>query len=889
MGLFTNKNHEKRITELERFRDMTERCLPAASQKRDLDPSFVMSKDSPDVEKRKLQAAYALNLCTVSVSQIIDYDDLIIMDQEYEMILNNLNLENMPSDEAFLNIFKQLLDTITFFRIQEGDKKRMEEKYKQKMKNAIWSAVPNFSVIMTGSGGNPYAAAAIAAVQVGIGYMNYRKAKAEIKLEQGDEEWKLQRTAIDQLNGLRRELFDTAWRISAAYNFPDEYRLTEKQISQFNDILMDSNSSRKYDRLNNLKEYFKAYPPFWYYLANSAYETANSYAEGSGIKQNLYNIAKTNYEEYLKLSENALLREDNIVSACCLEYAGILLNEENRDVEKIKALIDRAYKNGGKGNDVIQTCAITYLGLGCRTDAQNLMLYLFNEGYNRVTNAQILSSLYVQTFVEKFGSEESNDAVVKYRLLQDRINENYLCPMPTDDQIQQISNMANEERGKLIESLYSCYLQMQKIVLSQKFAKSLEKLIDKYVIRFNKCIPLPDSKKGYSDSVYLDTFESREERYAAIWKMNKSTKKWEEYTSLLQDSEVFLEYIDILNDMIIAVFKLDFTTAEKKQLKEILENEAKGKQGDVDRYIDKIGTNKYKFEDFKSLFNLGLLDISKPFWEKVLQLINKKISAAESMEDLYQLEFRLMDMCLSETIPSPEYLYENNLKKSYNNKSIINPAIWGESIEEGKIKKEILGKFRGIIKDYKDRLILPGDGKKEVKIKILDKRQDIHDYLVKEKEYIQINEDEVAVVIDDWADILSNRDIIFTIDSVHIRNKKAGKKFIEWDYDKIRFKGSKFLSYTDDYEKEKTYTHEKLDMQTLYNLIEELSEETRVENVEQEGELVNHSYRLNVNKKGKITFDASEIVPINSKIMNLYNNSSVKNMYDNFVLEEPRS
>ena len=40
--------------------------------------------------KEQLKAAYALNLCTVSVSQIIEYNDVNIMEQEYETILNNL-------------------------------------------------------------------------------------------------------------------------------------------------------------------------------------------------------------------------------------------------------------------------------------------------------------------------------------------------------------------------------------------------------------------------------------------------------------------------------------------------------------------------------------------------------------------------------------------------------------------------------------------------------------------------------------------------------------------------------------------------------------------------------------------------------------------------------
>ena len=86
-------------------------------------------------KEEQLKAAYALNLCTVSISQIIDYDDMNIMEQEYEAILNNLNLEQIPKDDALLKVLKQILDTITFFRIQEVDKKLIEKEYQQKIKN----------------------------------------------------------------------------------------------------------------------------------------------------------------------------------------------------------------------------------------------------------------------------------------------------------------------------------------------------------------------------------------------------------------------------------------------------------------------------------------------------------------------------------------------------------------------------------------------------------------------------------------------------------------------------------------------------------------------------------------------------------------------------------
>ena len=180
-------------------------------------------------------AAYALNLCTVSVSQIIDFNDINIMEQEYEAILNNLNLEKFPKDEALLEILKQILDTITFFKIQNSKKNVIEKEYQHRMKNAIWSAVPNLGLIV--AGGTPVTMAVSLASQVGIGYMNYRKTKSDNALAKEQKLLELEWTAIEQLNGLRRELFDTAWRLAEKYSYPDELRLTERQIKQYNDIL----------------------------------------------------------------------------------------------------------------------------------------------------------------------------------------------------------------------------------------------------------------------------------------------------------------------------------------------------------------------------------------------------------------------------------------------------------------------------------------------------------------------------------------------------------------------------------------------------------------------------------------------------------------------------
>ena len=236
--MFRNKKQEM----LSQFLDSAQKDRTFLAEQAEKDRQVILEKlDSMmNVEPQKPEhysketAAYALNLCTVSVSQIIDYNDLVIMEQEYDNILNNLNIQNFPKDEALLKILKQILDVISFFRIQDGDKKLLEEQYKKKVKNAIWSAVPNPTVILSGGGKGGWVGLAVSAVAaVGTGYMNYRKERAKIDDEKKQKDWELQKSAMEQFHALRRELFDTAWRLADTYNFEDNLHNQNRMLLQY--------------------------------------------------------------------------------------------------------------------------------------------------------------------------------------------------------------------------------------------------------------------------------------------------------------------------------------------------------------------------------------------------------------------------------------------------------------------------------------------------------------------------------------------------------------------------------------------------------------------------------------------------------------------------------
>lgn len=436
-----------------------------------------LPKETKLSEQDKKKAAYALNLCLVSISQIIDYSDLYILEQEYEGILNNLNLEHMPKDESLLDILRQILDTITFFRIQEGDKQFIEKEYQDRMKNAIWSAVPSCSAILACP--KPKAMLITLVTQVGTGYMNYRREKAQAGRDKEKAIWELHKAAIDQFNGLRRELFTTAWRLADRYGFNDKWRLTERQITQYNQVLTDLNLNRRLTRLEDLEDKFKAYPPFWYFKGHTALMLAESNHE---VFTDVRTIARKSFEEYFKINtlDNELLRTDPICAACALEYVSLMGDDEKEN--KI-TYIDRAIESAGTHFDILQMCAVAYLDIGEIGKASDIIRRLVCEGYNESVNAQLLSSLYISEHLKQNGSAQYE---MLYRRLSTLTDEKQLFAWPKagESTEQQYALFVNERRANLLEN-YAKFLGKYYSQKAEQFCASELNSEDSFV-RFAK-------------------------------------------------------------------------------------------------------------------------------------------------------------------------------------------------------------------------------------------------------------------------------------------------------------------------------------------------------------------------------------------------------------------
>ena len=645
-----------------------------------------------------------------------------------------------------MDILKQILDTVTFFRIQEGDKKFIDREYQQKMKNAIWSAVPNFGVILAG-GPNPWAIATALASQVGIGYMNYRKEKANNQLEYDKQKWQLQRSAIEQFNALRRELFTTAWRLADKYNFKDEYRLTEKQITQYNDILMDNNLFRKYERLCAIKENFEAYPPFWYYLGNAANAVAQEYFEEDKTVYNKYKkLALESFNQYWKVNNLPLLRKDDIAASCALEHIDLFVQdgiEVNK--EKINELLGIAIKNAGNSWDIIQLCTMNYLRLGNFEEAKKYLRILVTEDYNAPFNAQILSKQYVEEAIEK------NDVKLnypEYATLCRFVDYRYLYPWP--------NSIPTSDEEKI--DFFNVFLCDQKTLLQYKYANSMIKLVEKYTIILNRQTQCPaDSyEKDYPDSYFLDT-------------QNKIEKRKEDCNRIgvlvSSERELGYIYINVFNDFVKSIKTLPLFNQIKEEF--IIE---KLKDVKISSFFD-FGKSEDKNDKIEDIFDerLHFSTIASKFIKKIALIIKDyfAINNAIDGKEINDRELELFNFCATENIPLPSLEMNKEEESSKNDKKeeITFGNIWGKVAEEYAKQQLIKENQLEVLRLYKTEL-------EKNKLRILIKgEKEFIDYIGKNK--IESSE-EILAIFDDKTQ--KNEDLFFFYDKVLLQEGNSPLK-----------------------------------------------------------------------------------------------------------------
>lgn len=171
--------------------------------------SIMMSSSIPALSEEKYDpqnTMLALNMAIVSVHKIVTTEDRIVLQHEYDNMINKLALGNIESDYEMRGLYSELMNFITGRGLRKDESERLRDKFKRREQKQITEA---FSKIKA-KGNNLWSVMGNLAVSCVSSYLEYQNARAELLEGFDNDIWRLKREDIEECNHLQVTLLNVA-------------------------------------------------------------------------------------------------------------------------------------------------------------------------------------------------------------------------------------------------------------------------------------------------------------------------------------------------------------------------------------------------------------------------------------------------------------------------------------------------------------------------------------------------------------------------------------------------------------------------------------------------------------------------------------------------------
>ena len=222
-------------------------------------------------------------MAIVSINRILTTQDRVVLEWEYDNIINRLAFGNIESDSEMIELYRELMNFIVGKKLRQEELKRIRESVEQRQKEAYYTAMKegfaNFSnnkELRTNSILEWVGNTLISAISsVGTGYYGYQSEKERIHREIDSEAWQLKKDEREACNALQEKLLNSSWRLLRQYKLSDEYRLTKPSLTKFFKAMDEKESSTRLKMLQMIERDFTVYPPYWFFRARTAFDVGN--------------------------------------------------------------------------------------------------------------------------------------------------------------------------------------------------------------------------------------------------------------------------------------------------------------------------------------------------------------------------------------------------------------------------------------------------------------------------------------------------------------------------------------------------------------------------------------------------------------------------------------
>jgi hypothetical protein len=388
--------------------------------------------------KKSRNAVLALNYLHASLNKIKMYNDKRVLEDEYDNIINNINLTAID-DKEIVDIITKLMDTLSAFRLKEMDKERFQKVYEKKLQSALsdtlLQAGANIkSGVFTGKAIDPTTAAILIVNSTKNAYQSYANTKDEL-----DESlWKLKKSDISELNKIRKEFLITYWKIMKRYNIPSSWRITEKQLTRFVNVSKEVDENKRYRQFLRMKDELSMLPTFWFQLSLSAHSLGEK-------EEELFDIGQ--YE-----SLNQKLLRHNAQYSLMLANSTAYLDPKIQQ-EQIQNILQKIQKIDPRNPERKLFVAMQYAAIGDVKKAEKLL----NENIDDNFLPLVSKKMKLKVFI-KSQQTEAYTSIVNELLEQQKLSvlENlaYLGDFPIASLVKEVKKDIDDIGIIIKKSLY---------------------------------------------------------------------------------------------------------------------------------------------------------------------------------------------------------------------------------------------------------------------------------------------------------------------------------------------------------------------------------------------------------------------------------------------------
>ena len=260
----------------------------------DYDELF-LQPESPKILDHQLLAIAHLNQCIAAIANIEAYKSKLVLEEEYNNIVNNMSMEMLNGYSEVVGFKRKLLSTLNAYLIGEKEQMRAILAYERKKNAAMRDAVNqalNGVYITT----NVFSSVANTVLATARTAVDYSAKIDELGVALDEQQWNLETEAMKIITELRIEAIQLSHDLYQKHNLLEKYRITEEEAAELSSICKEINLEIRLQKLLDQKEKYSYYAPYWYFLGDAQIncgkikEGINSFSE----YEKIYQIAPIN-------------------------------------------------------------------------------------------------------------------------------------------------------------------------------------------------------------------------------------------------------------------------------------------------------------------------------------------------------------------------------------------------------------------------------------------------------------------------------------------------------------------------------------------------------------------------------------------------------------------